>query len=247
MNLSKRKLGIYSTIGRSKMRKKYGLFIVEGEKGVADTLSHFELEALVVESDYDCALMVPDEKRFCAESKDIAQISSLTTPPKVLAVYKIPEIDGECVAPKATELSLLLDGVQDPGNMGTIIRTCHWFGIKKIFASYDCVDVYNPKTVQATMGSLGKVEVYYCDLCKLIDENSGLPVYGLMLDGEDIFHAKLEKSGLIVMGNEGNGISEAVRNKITQALLIPPGSDDHGESLNVAIATAITIAEFCRH
>ena len=139
---------------------------------------------------------------------------------------------------------LILDGVQDPGNLGTIIRTCHWFGITTIFASLDTVDIYNPKTVQATMGSLGKVRVLYRDLEEIIASNPGVPVYGTLLEGESLYRVHPDRRGFIVMGNEGNGISENIRKLVDNPVTIPPYGHDHGESLNVAVATAITVAWF---
>ena len=145
-------------------------------------------------------------------------------------------------------LSLALDGVQDPGNVGTSIRIADWFGITQIFCSPDTADIYNPKVVQATMGSLAHVSITYCDLVPLLRE-ANVPVYGTLLDGQDIYQQTLSGKGIIVMGNEGNGISPEVRQLITHKLLIPNfnKNNETAESLNVAIATAITCSEFRRH
>ena len=135
--------------------------------------------------------------------------------------------------------------IQDPGNLGTIMRTAHWFGIDRIYASRDTVDIFNPKTVQSTMGSLGRVEIVYCDLGELMDKNPDMPVYGTLLDGKNIYKATLGEHGFIIMGNEGKGISESLRKRITSPLLIPPYDySNHSESLNVAIATAVTLSQF---
>ena len=149
--------------------------------------------------------------------------------------------------PEKGELCLALDGVQDPGNLGTIIRIADWFGIQHIYCSQDTADVWNPKVIQATMGSIARVHIYYCNLEKLIS-GSQLPVYGTLLDGNDIYQQPLSADGIIVMGNEGKGISVPIRQLITRKLLIPNFSTqaDTAESLNVAIATAITCSEFRR-
>lgn len=252
--LSKGKISIYSQLGSRKHRLKHGLFIVEGEKSVADTICCYPLEALIINSGFEPTLFnlasIDENRIYMATGASMDKISSLSTSPTVVAVYRLPE-DGrsrdESIEKLSDELYLMLDGVQDPGNLGTIVRTAHWFGIKKIFASRDTVDIYNPKTIQATMGSLAKVEVIYCNLENLIEANPGIPVYGLLLDGEDIYKAELGSNGFIVMGNEGKGISLELRKKITEKLLIPPyNPNDHSESLNVAIATGITLAAFRR-
>lgn len=246
MELSKNKESLYSQLGRKKMRDKHSLFMAEGHKSVADIIGYFEPEAIIAVKDAD----IPDSWR-CADCffevtpERMTKISTLSTPPDVLAVYRIPDNNGDITTPNPDELYLLLDEVQDPGNLGTIIRTAHWFGIKRIYCSQTTADLYNPKTVQSTMGSLGKVEVVYCDLERLIDANPGMPVYGTLLNGKNIYEAKLDNRGFIVMGNEGRGISESLRRKVTSPLLIPPyDAADHSESLNVAIATAVTLSQF---
>lgn len=250
MELSKTKARQYSTLKTGKMRRKYGEFIVEGEKGVSDTLGHYNLVALICETGYrrQGALADVDVSLvYETPAGTMSRISTLTTPPPVLAVYSLPEDVAGGYLNLPPDLYVILDGVRDPGNMGTIIRTAHWYGIKKIFCSTDCVDIYNPKTIQSTMGSLPHVDVRYCDPAEVVAANPGLPVYGLLLDGADIYKAPLRQEGFIVMGNEGKGISENMRRQITDALLIPPyDAADHGESLNVAVATAVTIAEFRR-
>ena len=167
----------------------------------------------------------------------------------MLALLRIPE-ERQATGPTARSgrLSLALDGVQDPGNLGTIIRVADWFGIDTIYCSRDTADAYNPKVVQATMGSLAHVHILYCDLTALLDAlPPAYPVYGTLLDGEDIYRQELSQEGIIVMGNEGNGISADVRRRVNRRLLIPNFHDgDTAESLNVAIATAITCSEFRR-
>lgn len=245
-HISKTRLGVYASLSTAKMREKHGLFLVEGLKAAKDTARHFDPVAFIITEGLD-----PDEdlKVFpllSASRKEMEKISNLSTTPDFIGVFRLPEGRDEDLSVDGDSLYLLLDGVRDPGNFGTIIRTCHWFGIQKVFASRDCVDLFNPKTIQSTMGSLGAVEVVYCDLPVLIDNNPDMPVYGTLLDGENIFESGLKNHGFIVMGNEGKGISEEVKRRITHPLLIPPYRGDHSESLNVAVATGITIALFRR-
>lgn len=245
MKLSKTRSGIYASLGSSKMRRRHGLFTVEGEKSVSDTLGAFPLEAIIHVSGCcpNCAIGL--DNVYEVDEAEMKRLSNLSTPSDVMAVYRLPETE---VNPDSLHLAdglyMVLDGVQDPGNLGTIVRTCHWFGIYQIFASCNTVDIFNPKTVQATMGSIARVNVSYCDLSDLFRNNPDLPVYGLLLDGRDIFQSSLGDKGFIVMGNEGNGISTGLRPLITDPLLIPPAGPDHSESLNVAIAAAITLAAF---
>lgn len=243
MILSKTKCGLFASLSTTKMRQRHRLFIAEGEKAVNDLMATFAAEAVIIADSQNAPVPDTDAPVYLATDADMRRISNLTTPPAIIGIFRMPRLE-ENVRIDPSRLYLMLDGVQDPGNLGTIIRTCHWFGIFRILASRDCADCYNPKVVQATMGSLGRVQVNYCDLNKLCDEHPEMPVYGLLLDGKDIFKAKLDTSGFIVMGNEGNGISPEMRKRVTSPLLIPPATSDHGESLNVAIATAITLAQF---
>lgn len=176
-------------------------------------------------------------------------MSDLKSASDVIAVYDIPEqiLD---IPSLSGRLVLALDSVQDPGNLGTIIRTADWFGVRDIICSRTTADLYNPKVVQATMGAISRIRVHYTDLEKALTEASalGLPVFGTLLDGVDIYTSELSPSGIIVMGNEGNGLSEGVRSLVDHRLLIPsyPPSEPTSESLNVAIATAICLSEFRR-
>ena len=246
MELSKRKEAIYSSLSRGKMRERHGLFMVEGMKGVSDTVGRFEAEALIRLKDSDISsLEIPaGTVVYEADESAMKKISGLSTPSAIIGIYRIPEERNDPSVDKGS-LYLMLDGIQDPGNLGTIIRAAHWFGIRKIFASRDTVDVYNPKTIQSTMGSLGRVDVCYCRLEEVIDASPEMPVYGTLLEGENIYKATLGQSGFIIMGNEGKGVSSALRKKLTQTLLIPPyDRDDHSESLNVAMATGIILSQF---
>ena len=161
--------------------------------------------------------------------------------------YEIPkkEIDEDSIA---NGLTLLLDRVQDPGNLGTIMRVADWFGITQIICSKDTVDVYNPKVVQATMGAISRVSVNYCDLSQFINSHAQLPIYGTFLDGDNIYETRLTSNGLIIMGNEGQGISSQIEQLVTHKLLVPSFPIDRptSESLNVGTATAVVLAEFRR-
>jgi len=236
--ISKADIKRIRALGSKKQREQSGLFVVEGEKMVAEALSSgFEVENIYRMDDIGQQAM--------------EQITQLSSPSPVLAVVRMP------AAPDASEmdaliashpLCLALDSVRDPGNLGTIVRIADWFGIDAIFASHDTVELYNPKTVQATMGAIFRRKVIYCDLAGVADKfvAAGMPVYGTFLDGADIYREALSKSGLIVMGSESNGISAQIAAKVTSRLFIPPYPRDAAgsESLNVAIATAITCALF---
>lgn len=250
MELSKTKTSLYSSLSAKKMRQKHGLFLAEGEKCALDTLGAFPLECLVVTKEWlegNRRLMADCSDRVAVASADsIRKITTLVSPPEVIAVFRLPDENGAGVEIDKDKLYLMLDGVQDPGNLGTIIRTADWFGIDTIIASKDTADVFNPKVVQSTMGSLKRVRVVYADLIEILELNGKMPVYGLLLDGESIYRSEYNhKGGFIVMGNEGNGISPSIRKMVTHKLLIPPyDKERHPESLNVAVATAITLSWF---
>lgn len=250
MELSKTKAAIYSSLSSKKMRLKHRLFLAEGEKCALDTLGEYPLECLIASEEWlghnhTLAGQYPD-KIATATQTMIKKITTLVSPPDVIAVFKMPDTESEPINVDGDKLYLMLDGIQDPGNLGTIIRTADWFGVDTIFASKDTVDVFNPKVVQSTMGSLKRVRIHYTDLESIIDSNPGMPVYGMLLNGKNIYDTKIDASkGFIVMGNEGNGISETLREKINNPLLIPPyNADKHPESLNVAVATAVTLSLF---
>ena len=246
MELSKTRISRLALLRHKKYREREGLFIVQGVKAVKDTLGEYELDSIIIKKGFQGDFSIDPEKTFVADEASIRKISTLDNPPEIMAVFRIPEWGGT-LKPDCNTFTLALDGVQDPGNMGTIVRTAHWFGIKKIFCSLDCVDIYNPKVVLATMGSLAKIKIYYCDLVNLLDENPDIPVYGLQLNGENLFQQRDLPPGIIVMGSEGQGIRKTLKERITLSLTIPPASlADHPESLNVSIATAITIAQLVK-
>lgn len=248
MEISKTKANLFSGLSNKKMREKSGLFMAEGKKCVLDTLGAFELVNLVATEEWlerngKITGSLEQEKILTAREDVIKKISSLSTPSDVIAVFKIPQQTE--ISLSEDELYLFLDGIQDPGNLGTIIRTADWFGFDKVICSKNTVDVFNPKTIQSTMGSLKRVKIFYDDLEKLLIDGKTKRIYGTLLEGENIFKKKLDKSGVIIMGNEGNGISECLRRLISDPLFIPPYREEsHAESLNVAIATAITLAQF---
>ena len=228
---------------QKKFRRREQLFVAEGPKVVGDLLKRWNPVAVYATSDY--TLPMPVEKQLVTD-EELHRISFLQHPQQVVALFPQPE--PLPFIPDPTKLVLALDGVQDPGNLGTIIRLADWFGISDIVCSIETADAWNPKVVQATMGSIARVNVVYTDLAELLEQlPQGYPVYGTLLDGENIYQQSLSQGGIIVMGNEGNGLTEKVRRRVNRRLLIPSyRSDDTAESLNVAIATAIVCAEFRR-
>lgn len=239
-----------AALDRAKYRREYGRFKAEGTKCVLDTLGHFNLCMLAAtpswldehRPDVDRSLIAP------ASRADMERMSHMSTAPDVIAVYEIPEriFDPESISPDT--LLLALDDIQDPGNLGTIVRCADWFGIDTILCSDSTVDIYNPKTVMATMGSIARVNLVYGNLPAMLSEiGRDITVYGTFLDGKDIYTASLTRGGIIMMGNEGRGIGNDAANHVTTRLSIPSWRTVNGpESLNVAMATAITLSEFRR-
>ena len=239
--VSKNQIKLITSLQQKKYRKQEQLFFVEGVKGVQELLdSNFELhELFTTKSDF---VSIDTRKVHTITEAELKKISALTTPNTCLAVFKIPK----AVAYEQNGLILALDDVRDPGNLGTIIRLCDWFGIKTLFCSEESVDVYNPKVVQATMGSISRVNVVYGNLEQFILE-AKLPVFGTFMDGSTIYKEKLPTEGIIVMGNEANGISKPIENLVSKRITIPRFGDLQAtESLNVATATAIILSEFKR-
>lgn len=241
--ISANKIKFVRSLSQKKFRDEHSLFVAEGEKIVAEAqASGYKIEEIYRIEEIGAEAM--------------ARISNLSTPSPVLAVIKKPEFSAEdiisALKPESKGLYLALDGVKDPGNLGTIIRIADWFGVEAIFASPGTVEVFNPKVVQATMGAIFRKKVIYTDLAELCTrfKSLGLPVYGTLLDGKNIYEALPadRKHGLVVMGSESFGISEQLRPHIDSKLFIPPYPADAvtSESLNVAIATAIICAEFRR-
>ena len=229
--ISKNKIKLIHSLETKKGREKAGLFVAEGPKVVNDLL-HAGFTA----------------ENIFEDIEDIKKISFLQHPQSMLGVFKLPRNE-HYTEFSITQLVLALDAVQDPGNLGTIIRVADWFGIKDIFCSLDTADCWNPKVVQATMGSIARVQLHYVDLNKMVESlPADFPIYATLLDGENIYKQELSHHGMIVMGNEGKGISPILRTKINRKLYIPnySSNEDTAESLNVAIATSIVCAEFRR-
>lgn len=247
--ISKNQIKYIHSLETKKGRNKENAFVAEGPKVVADLMAFMQPQMIVATEEWYRANPTVSNGNGCfvVTEDELRKVSFLQHPQQVLAVFPIKDKQKEAVVEK--KLYLALDGVQDPGNLGTIIRIADWFGITRIFCSRDTVDVYNPKVIQATMGSVARVDVVYVDLAELIGSlPEGYPVYGTFLDGEDIYKKSLTSHGIIVMGNEGKGISPAIGELVNNRLLIPnfPKGRDTADSLNVAIATAITCSEFRR-
>lgn len=248
MQLTNSDRKLYADLDRARTRRETGLFMAEGTKCMIDTLPHFDLVRLcatdkwLAEHPLSRSLEATPVKRA-----DLERMTHLSTPPEVIAVYRIPQVtlDDALVA---EGLTLALDRVQDPGNLGTIVRLADWFGVKQVVCSPDTVDVWSPKVVQATMGAVARVKCIYMPLSELIERHREVPVYGTFLDGDDIYSAPLPDRAIVVMGNEGQGISQEVGAMVTRRILIPsyPAGVPTSESLNVSMATAITLSEFRR-
>lgn len=238
-----------ASLGNARSRREEKCFIAEGTKCVCDTWNAFKCRYLFATSAWVDAHVheLPGAQPIVVKRADMERMSQLSTPSQVLAVYELPEAKFD-EASLSSNLVIALDRVQDPGNLGTIMRIADWFGITDIVCSHDTVDVYNPKVVQATMGAISRVKVHYLDLVDLIKRNADIPVYGTFLDGRNIYETSLTPHGIVVMGNEGQGISDEIGALIKRRLFIPsyPQERPTSESLNVGMATAITIAEFRR-
>ena len=265
--ISKNKIKYIRSLELKKNRNKEGKFVAEGFKVVDDLLALQPADLIVATQEWLHGKHLADQTEVIeVTEEELKKVSFLQHPQQVLAVFRqdtggnkqdsnnsqeeAEEKNFGFSKINTQELSLALDGVQDPGNLGTIIRIADWFGITHIYCSQDTADVYNPKVVQATMGSIARVKVEYGNLLALVESlPADVPVYGTLLDGDNIYQQQLENRGLIVMGNEGKGISPALAKKVNRRLLIPnfPEGRATADSLNVAIATAITCSEFRRN
>ncbi len=252
--ISKNKIKYIHSLEVKRHRKQEGVFVAEGPKLVGDLLPVMEcnyiaaLEEWVKRNENDiphsCVVDLVTEE-------ELRKVSFLETPQQVLAVFKQPVFEDNMELAAKRNLCIALDEVQNPGNLGTIVRLADWFGIEHIFCSKGCADIYNPKTVQATMGGIARVKVHYVELADeltRIVHNKQTKIYGTFLDGENIYDKELERNGIIIMGNEGKGVSSQVAATVNERLYIPnyPQGRETSESLNVAIATAIVCAEFRR-
>ncbi|WP_394759032.1 TrmH family RNA methyltransferase [Flavobacterium sp.] len=239
--VSKNQIKLITSLVQKKYRKQHELFFAEGTKVIEELLhSNFQLEHL-----YHTKPMfyeVSEIQKTLISDSDLKKISALTTANDCLAVFKIPQEKKI----ESNGLIIALDDIRDPGNLGTIIRLCDWFGISQIVCSEQTVDIYNPKVVQATMGSIARVTISYLDLESYLNDVK-TEIFGTFMDGENIYKKHLPQEGIIVLGNEANGISKSIEEKITQKITIPRfGNLQLTESLNVATATAIVLSEFRR-
>ncbi|MBP3470829.1 MAG: RNA methyltransferase [Paraprevotella sp.] len=253
--ISKNRIKLIRSLEMKKKRNETGLFVAEGPKLVGDLWAHFDCvytastETWLHRCDKEGNNRKTAREHDTVTEEELRKVSLLKHPQEVIALFRIPEEGTLPVDEPAHRLCLALDDVQDPGNMGTILRLADWFGIETVFCSPGCADLYNPKTVQATMGGLAHVKVYYHPLPELLAQlPADVPVYGTFLDGPSLYTQPLSRQGVIVMGNEGRGISREVEQAVSHRLHIPnyPPARETTESLNVAVATAIICAEFRR-
>ena len=245
--ISKAKIKQVQLLEKKKYRDESQLFVAEGNKLVAEMIPFFECEWLIAHTTWMATQgNIPAKELIIADEEDIRKVSLLKNPQDVLAVFRYPSYKIEEVNP-SDKLVLALDGIQDPGNLGTIIRLADWFGIEHIVCSPDTVDAFGPKAMQASMGALTRVKIHYINLEAFLWKHD-VPLYGTLLDGNNIYEETLSSNGVIIMGNEGNGIRPAVESLVNKRLYIPHFPPEHQspDSLNVAIATAIICAEFRR-
>ncbi|WP_438710104.1 TrmH family RNA methyltransferase [Aquimarina muelleri] len=240
--VSKNQKKLIKSLYQKKYRKQYGLFVAEGKKVINELLEEgVKLYSLfTIEDIFD----VDQASKYIVTEEELKQISFLTTPQIVLAVFYIPYNGGI----EERGLILVLDDIRDPGNLGTIIRLCDWFGIKDLVCSMQTVDCYNPKVIQATMGSITRVNINYVDLKSFLTTKAKeFKVYGTFMEGKSIYKEQLSENAILIMGNEANGISESIQNFVQDKVTIPQfGINKKTESLNVATATAIVLSEFKR-
>ncbi len=240
--LSKSQIKLITSLYQKKYRNKHQLFVVEGVKVVNEFLkSDFKLNSLFCTTQF--LTSISSDKKQLVSELELKKISNLKSPNEVLALFEIPH------EKKITAfgLTIVLDAINDPGNLGTIIRLCDWFGVEQIVCSIDTVDCFNSKVIQATMGSLTRVNVIYTDLLPFLSTTK-LPIYAAMMDGVSVYKEQLNNNALLVMGNEANGISNDVLSFVTDTITIPRfGNLQQAESLNVATATAILLSEFKRN
>jgi len=241
MSISKNQLKIITSLSQKKYRQKHQLFIAEGIKVVNELLnSSYKINTLFAVDDFKTS--INEDKIIRISEQDLQKISNLKSPNKVLGLFKIPEEK----AVQSKGLIVALDAINDPGNLGTIIRLCDWFGITELICSKDTVDCYNPKVVQASMGSLTRLSIRYLDLEAYL-KSTVIPTFIADMDGENVYQSNLPKEAVLIMGNEANGVSDAIKKLVNIKISIPRfGNVQQTESLNVATATAILLNEFKR-
>jgi len=237
--LSKNQIKLITSLKQKKFRDQHGFFVAEGTKTINELLeSNFELFHLFS----ICSFNIDAKSETLISEDELKKISFLKTPNKALAVFKIPKQK----AIDFNQLIIALDNIRDPGNLGTIIRLCDWFDVKDLICSKETVDCFNPKVIQATMGSITRVNVSYVDLREYLSESSS-EVFGAFMDGDNVYSEPLPNKGILVLGNEANGISKPIETLVNKRLAIPRfGNLKVTESLNVATATAIFLSEFKR-
>jgi len=248
MSLSKNKIKYIRSLNEKKFRNEHDTFVAEGTKLVFDLLATCRCQLIAaLPSILSSHPELKAEEIFAADENELKKASFLKTAPQIIGVFYRPSRQIEKINFNH-QLSLVLDGIQDPGNMGSIVRIADWFGIEHIICSHDTVDIFNPKTVQATMGAIARVKLFYTDIKNFLQQYSHLPIYGTFLEGDNIYSSTLSDNGFIVMGSEGRGIGGETEKLINKKLFIPnfPEGRATSESLNVAAATAITCAEFRR-
>ncbi len=236
----KSQIKLIKSLQQKKYRTKNGMFVVEGKKTVKELLASDFKVFKIFSCDEALLAFSPDDSEF-ASRDELKQMSSLKSPSSALGVFYTPE-------PRPVDFGdwvLLLDNLQDPGNLGTIIRLCDWFGVRHLVCSLNTVDCFNPKVLQATMGSITRVNLIYTDLSKFLGE-AELPVYGTFMNGAPVYQVDMPEKGILVMGNEANGISQEIENRCDKKIAIPQFGAKTTESLNVATATAILLNEIRR-
>lgn len=253
--ISKNQIKFIKGLELKKFRKSSQSFVAEGPKLILDILPYFQCKILIAKTEWlrnhtkETSLYCKNTEIIEVNEEELLRVSFLKSPQEVLGVFTIPHHEMDLHSCARQRLCLALDDVQDPGNLGTIIRIADWFGIEDIFCSPGTADVYNPKTVQATMGAIARVRLHYLPLAETLQQTEcNYPIYGTLLEGKNIYERDLKNNGLIIMGNEGKGLSPEIRRLVTDSLYIPSYPTDRptSESLNVAIATAIVCAEFRR-
>ena len=250
--ISRQKIEFIRSLAYKKDREKAGCFIAEGEKLVFDLLKT-NLNMLEIyctsEGISTCESTTKAKYSIQISHREMERISAFKNPSSILALFKIPEVE-KVTADTFLGINIVLDGIQDPGNLGTIVRLADWFGISSIFCSHECADLYNPKCVQSTMGALARVQVHYVDLIELLKRAADhhVPVYGTFMEGEDLFNTELPVQALVLLGSEGKGISPELTPFLTKKISIPayPAGHRELESLNVAVSASIVCAEFRR-
>lgn len=248
MGLSRNKIKLIRSLKEKKIRDELQLFVAEGDKLVSELLGKNRCHFLAALPEWiDTHPGISAEEVIVATKTELDRATFMKTPPPVIALFHQSNHDGEQLDLK-DGISLALDGVQDPGNVGTIVRIADWFGIEQVICSGNTADIYNPKTVQATMGAIARVKVIYTDIVRLLQRHKQLPTYGTFLDGNNIYEEELPDVGIIVLGSEGRGISQEVEKRVSRRLYIPsfPLGRATSESLNVATAAAIICSEFRR-